>query len=1846
MERISLDCQVCLTTFERVFEMKTHMHSHAHKQKIAEVFKQDISKGSGIFPPIILLGQRSKRDIRQPITGLTLCFSLETHGSFYLCHVCEEKRPSDKILYHLSDIDHCRNCFSHTNPNALTFSWIPSNNMKDILRPQVTQKVKDSGGGHLQLLDLPGHLLKKLETSTYSEVMRILSENEKLLKLLEAVKPKRMMIQTYQRDSNREHRLLGMQHLVECICVGQTEKRSYLCTLCHLTLAAHAIIKHVLSFDHIYCYFKAWHPSTLLAKESYQDYTKSFASMMLDFAKQSENIHGTASADMKQVSLEPAKFTSVKFTCYADALKELESIRNENKESSLITIVKPGNKLELRSQLYKLRCQNCSMSFMNIPTFCRHLSHYTHKERVKKFFGGGADGSDHTEWKPSLGLYKHLIVSLRQNQPLVGVPLVVACVSTQVQKEPIYVCFACQDCFTESFLRQHFDSQKHLIHTSLYQNPWRLTVAWENRLDVKVLRSMSQEEEKEKPNQMMLKVLDMPDGMFQRLSTLSYPKLMKRLELQHIILKHDVPPCETYSKLKENERFPLLGRQFLVMHDVCVRGQQPTVGFLCLLCKRKLSEDECYAHEFSRKHIAAFLDSFHPGSLDSSTDEETFLDLAKQAARYHSISHVQVIKLDRPIVEPYTYSDALIILTTAKKRDGKANLNPPIIPKMKLVPTKRQKNADKDHVTDNCQKNRKITEECVETTKSTDLSKTTLKKASVEVGAEVTDTHCPKRGENAKEGDDKETLTSGEKKSEKRREAFSVTSSEKIKQSETCQAIKEKMEKPTARKPSGEATENNQTKDKNEIGKERNKSSRDVLTQKRDISHKETCPVEDVKQEMSHEGQRLTFKEPQNLPISGTKEVTTTDVGERRKPSHATAKDKGSSKVDQQQADKLWRYVKRMSREPVVGLGALFECNCDERDPIYLCECCSLKIPEKNIISHVTGVDHQKMFLMGLKKLPIPPGRHPGKTIGHFAALFEQENGYGEVQVVELDEEIYNSLSKQDFESVIQTVKALQDQKDSGHELPSTSAQSSSPTVDPSVTLHAQNEVSFMKNNYQVVKMEMYHSEDSEAQSSSVTTSMSIMSEATSNIRRSEEKVEIISNTTVGPLKIATTSKEVGRSDTEATPDSTVTTPTKSMTAISKFTTKSSNSTPDTTQTIAAIAKLKAATSRCTSANTKSRETAFKGTATISICTATTSTSSATISGTTSTTKPATLSKTMESSTRAAAEFRAASYKATTTSKTESTVACDAASRTAPGFKTENTSKNSESASKIVDASQIMVKAVATAKVTETSVECENTGAPVKTAHMKNPVRSTADVAPNTHKSKAAAAPLPTMPKNPPAEPSHIWTSEKTLNENSPEVGLNQLIKVSCGQRKQVYCRLCSVRLLKSEHTSSATHQFNYVKMKYPQWTCKLPELESKLHAIVTNLAEVERNVGSLNFPTVRVTMDVYKELADLSAEKALERLKAMLAKGLGVSSPSTANPVEVFKPQVPGASQCEASSTDDAIESSSKDEGSFAVGWFDRAQSVESSEPEANDQILHQQDSCSILNKNEPIANPSIQDTSVAAKIEKPKGCAPPLATDAQTPDGCKETPEWRQRQERSHPELQDTSRVLEGSQKTSPVTVFNPDQLSSAATVNTEPQNQPRPSQSTEHVSKHSDSLPMILIGESTKGCSHLSRYLEVTGQDREPIIGIGFVWECRGPSRPSRNPFFLCESCRVMLSHSEICKHMVSDDHQLNFIMSQYPEYLYFWPESFLCQYVPGMYLEPWMKLELLKGIAQMVSEGERYYKTDAQIILLQLELYECIRTAPFSEALKIVKNIKKEHKLSVSCQPTCTPQQKAA
>ncbi|XP_060914942.1 uncharacterized protein LOC132990618 isoform X2 [Labrus mixtus] len=2000
MEKMSLGCQVCCAKFRRMFEIKKHMCSKMHQTKMKEIFKKEKFNNFG-FPSIVMMNPQTHIEMKQPIVGLsllTLCFSPELKIFFYLCHVCEEKCFPKNIVAHLSSSDHCSNYFNYKDPDVLSFSWIPGLDMRDILRHEITKVTNKPETRRLQLLDLPADLLKKLDSRTYSEVIRSLSENDKLVKLFKAVKPKRTMIQKYQTDSNRKHPLLGMQHIVECISVGPTERRHYLCTLCKLTMAPHVIIKHVLSFDHIYCYFREWHPSTLLSKESYTAHT-TLTIMILDLAKQTLEIHATTNTDMKQVRLEPDEFTSVNFTCYSDALDQLESIRQKKKENSLITVPTPGKKLESHSGLsllsIQIYCQDCGSIFDHVSPFSSHLKSWHHQQTVKNTFGkdSRSDGYEPIERTPYLKLYSHLRDKRKQTRPAVGVSLVVTFISSEVQVEPICVCFACSDCFMESSVIQHLNSQKHIIHTLLYLNPWRLPLAWKNVEDVRDLWSAAWSEDRERePDHMTMKILDIPYWMFEELFPPSYSKVTMTLTNYNTFLKREVPKCETFSKLKENERFPLLGRQFMAMHYLYDRLHQPTeVAFLCMLCRRRLSDQECHAHVFSREHITLFINHFHPGSMTSKTDLETILDLAKQAERHHSTMNVQEIQLDRSIREPCSYKTAYFILANAKLRKGHGKLLPNIFPKQKLVPRATLK--DKDVVRDNSLSNSGMLPGSEK--KSCQKSPDNCKKTRV--GAEITDEKCAERGGNEEEEVDIKHLKSEQHAVE------TCTEDTKSPVSETLQAIKEEeIEERIVCKPSEEKTESCKYRDvdlKSEITEQSNKNTQ-THSMNNACKEETTRPVsmckesqgafcyEDMEENTSCKKglpapkQDASCEVKQRLPISIQKKETAADVkGRETKPSQQSVKHE--------------------------GLSALLECHCDQRDLIYLCECCSMKIPEKDIISHVTGYDHQKTYLSGLKPLPSPPGTHQGMTFCHFAALLEKHSGYGEAQVMDLEKEIYNNVLKQNFKSAMQTVKALQAQQGRVSEPSSTSALSNSQPVDTSFSPQAQNEASNVLDNCQVVAMEFDgDSEDSEARSSSVTSSeraeappdssenaklnlvkesalaynvyscqtVTKSSEETSNIYVSTNgtkstcahpdstgkpsKAGVISNTNISLIKEETTLNIVGTSECAEKSNAVVTNSIKSTTAISAGQVKVSCSAPDSIKktAITPFSKLTANTTSCSAVTTsKSGATVYKcapstfsstttvkstiakshtsSTTTTSVapdysCTTTNSnigesgykcvtsisssnakttkltavnfntgmttntTAAPSKSGTATSIKRRETAHTSMSSTSAmttkstAANFNTSittstsaasinSASTTNNSKTAntssvganttksnranpytSTTASPSAALTNSGTTTTtnrrendfkytsnksiNNTETPKSASDFLKPGTISTSNLTTSSESETttsgevskplqsrtsstkvkhkaniasivqetplhtkvnsqptattSVKCGNTEASDKTALMKKSVGSNADVAPDKHNRPA--------PK-------------------TTKIGVDQMIVVLSGKRRQLYCQLCAARLTCSDHPSTYRHKLNYVKMKLPHWTAEPSELKSKLANTVALCVELEQCAGAPKIQKLEVTMDVYDELKNLDDDKALARVTEMKReRDSGVSS-ATADPGQVSTPDAHLSSPFDSSPVDETDLWQNE-----TAGLSPEIQSVQESKHELQTSLVK------------------------IAAVEKTPGnstltCEFESASPFAEGSSCPETREQRNHQEKSDPELLVTQKVLEGSENTSPVNCSNPDELSSAPSVNAEQHDQPRPRQKAEEASEqsrcgsrpdhHSVLQPLPnTSGVASLGCSNLSTYLAVKNLDSELIIGRGSVWECRGISQTT---FFLCESCSERLFLGDICQHMISVEHWLNHLLSKHPNIMTFWSLEDVTQKD---------KMVILKAIVRRTSEMERFPEIDAKSKLLPPKEFEYVKTAPFSEALKFLQDSEKEQNPSIIYPPISTPQQKAA
>lgn len=257
----NLFCQICCTTHKKPFSFKEHLRSEKHQKTLQDLFPTvTIHRGAlkAYLPHIVFVNLRNS-DLKQPVVGLsllTLCFSPRSSFSFYLCHVCEAKVPMESILDHICSKEHCFNYFVYTNPDDVSFAWKPDMDMKSILWEKIKRESRKNELQKLQVLHLPGLVLDKLRSSTYLEVMGTLDEKGKLVERFEAMHQNRVSLQGYHSNTNRKHPLLGLQHIVECVCLEPRGTKYYLCTLCCLVMPNHMITKHVLSFDHLHRYFK------------------------------------------------------------------------------------------------------------------------------------------------------------------------------------------------------------------------------------------------------------------------------------------------------------------------------------------------------------------------------------------------------------------------------------------------------------------------------------------------------------------------------------------------------------------------------------------------------------------------------------------------------------------------------------------------------------------------------------------------------------------------------------------------------------------------------------------------------------------------------------------------------------------------------------------------------------------------------------------------------------------------------------------------------------------------------------------------------------------------------------------------------------------------------------------------------------------------------------------------------------------------------------------------------------------------------------------------------------------------------------------------------------------------------------------------------------------------------------------------------------------------------------------------------------------------------------------------------------------------------------------------------
>lgn len=1449
MERKAFGCMICSEEFTSVGKFKQHLLSARHKQEYMRVYPVDnFRRNERSFTPCIFIKDpRRIYDRPRPILGLSqmiLCFSSEVRNPFYLCHVCEQKFPVYKIMSHITHVNHYSNYFAYTDPNALQFISVPTEQNPLIsLSDNIKKEHEQTGIGELQLLHMPERLFNECISRSYCQVMFLLHQNKFLPNRLKEKKPERMRIQTYKDDSNRMHPLIGLQYIVECICNPHTHLRTYLCTLCNLQLSSSMILRHLLSFDHVYNSISKWNPSTLKEKDFYRKDTCTLA----DVAKQSEELHGPQ--EIQQVKLETSQMLSVLNTYFKQALGEVESIANKG---SLIPTVKPGNKLDPTlpesskittnvkqestsepetskstnltqnvkeengestieqsatpaAPSYSFHCQNCSKNFETSTLYFKHLSTCEHLENLTKTFGAVIDKS--SECMPHFHSYKYFT---EPDVLCAGVSLVVTLLSCQLKSDPVHLCFACETVFSRKDLKSHMNSERHLVRFLMYQNPWKLPFAWKTKLDYQALKLKACTEEEERRPIKNIKILDVPSCLFPCETLLSFSNVMEKLDQYHPLIKNGVPQQETYNKLQDNDGFPILGMDFLVKYGQTTSGWK----FLCLLCERSITSDDYTGHVFSWEHVVAFLEKFHPGTLDlNTTDEEMLLDFAKQAARIHSISNAQEIEVD--ITPRYAYvkmdhSSKVRLLTAEQERNGKGPLMPPITPGMKLFP--RQRTQQKDLNLDIKTPNPEIdpenpVEKLVDGFQSTE-----------QVSHEPMDISLQKINNFPTEQDLKKNSPM-------------IQPSQSEEMASDCKAM---ISTAAASK-----------KQRSESDMDTSDSDRETLKPKR------MC--------LSN----LSDKESRS-------DLQSVDTQEQSRSS-----DRAVDTAVPCYGSELRSYVKNKIRNPMIGLSAVHECVFNDSPPIYLCGCCRLKFDSDHIINHLSEAWHYKSYLESASEYYPPDCKSWKRDMAKYAAYWERTEGHGETRVVELIKEDYDSVEKASgYSEAIRVVRKYSVRKvncsTALHEnlakavtsnRQETSQQAMQMEIDPASVETSSNTATIVT---QTSDLDQSHATDADGVIQSLGSTVTITSATPAvsfsnllgnakSVPRDESETTNVEDPNLKMENVAYTGATISskplckfiiRSVIPEVEPEPVNTEINKENAIDEilYTTSASCIAATPKPTCKPTCKFMAAKS----AKNKSSSPI---TTPASACTSDIATPN-----TQQTASPLLVDK-------VTSRALTPDVSVSNAMKEDTSVQPYAVLKAEPPYSSgiKAPTESSSSQPKLPSAASIAF----TPKSSDTHSKPKGIQLNLNVnaaSHVKNdPVHTGGSLTPTTPKFGLL------MP-----------TAEKSQKDSAqtPKVGLDHVVKAKCKEKRLLYCLACLIKMEASNHLTSMTHQINCVKLKFPQWSPK-PD-EDDLSQMVALLHSSEQALKK-ECKQIEVSPDTYKELKGLSDDKAIEKIKNML---------------------------------------------------------------------------------------------------------------------------------------------------------------------------------------------------------------------------------------------------------------------------------------------------------------------------------------------------------------------------------
>ncbi|XP_061111937.1 uncharacterized protein LOC133137610 [Conger conger] len=281
-------------------------------------------------------------------------------------------------------------------------------------------------------------------------------------------------LQTYIQDPQRTQPLVGLSALVEC----HSEKQAsfFLCMACCILLKTRCI-EHVIGPKHRNSYLLKRRPDLFREECTSQDSAKR-ASYLLEVAKEVEREECGGVGDIQKLSFDSATYTKVKSMPFDKALNLVQTIYKEQKHRDLQTHVSPAA-IPVMVKQEKVEHEECSGESIQDPQITGSgQSHDTPQEPVQRQKSSG------TEDCPGVENPTGTVAASPQacqsgsgmKTPLIGLQVVIKCVSVDGWPPPIYLCLACSTKLTgnpQSIIK-HLNSSQHQYFYIRCRHPNRL----------------------------------------------------------------------------------------------------------------------------------------------------------------------------------------------------------------------------------------------------------------------------------------------------------------------------------------------------------------------------------------------------------------------------------------------------------------------------------------------------------------------------------------------------------------------------------------------------------------------------------------------------------------------------------------------------------------------------------------------------------------------------------------------------------------------------------------------------------------------------------------------------------------------------------------------------------------------------------------------------------------------------------------------------------------------------------------------------------------------------------------------------------------------------------------------------------------------------------------------------------------------------------------------------------------------------------------------------------------------------------------------------------------------------